>query len=82
MTTTGDAQEKRGTRPDPFRWVIEHPAVVDAVVWGAVTLLLILFTLFIGAIGWWMPFTTRWSPPARSAAPALAGVWPSSAPSR
>lgn len=57
MTMKGDAQEKRGARPDPFRWVIEHPAVVDAVVWGTVTLLLTLFTLFIGAVGWWLPFT-------------------------
>ena len=24
---------------------------------GAVTLLLTLFTLFIGAVGWWLPFT-------------------------
>lgn len=57
MTTSGDAQDQRRTRPDPFRWVIEHPAVVDAVVWGAITFLVALFGLGLGAYGWWIPFS-------------------------
>lgn len=42
---------------DPFRWVIEHPATVDAVVFGAIALLVLLMTAATGFWDWWVLFT-------------------------
>lgn len=54
MSTATDEREPNSSRPDPFRWVIEHPGAVDAVVWGGISLVVLMFTLFIGATGWWL----------------------------
>lgn len=55
--TSDDTQQQKRSRPDPFHWVIEHPAVVDAVVWGAITFLVLMVGLLFDALGWWLPFT-------------------------
>lgn len=57
MTTQLADPEPRRSRPDPFRWVIEHPGPTDAILFGASALLILLFSVVTGSIGWWTLFT-------------------------
>lgn len=55
----GNAEDaSRSTRRvDPFRWVIEHPAHVDAAIFFTAGGLLLAFTVLSGGWGWWLPFS-------------------------
>ncbi|MDN5820169.1 MAG: histidine kinase dimerization/phosphoacceptor domain-containing protein, partial [Brachybacterium sp.] len=48
-----DAPLRRARSSDPFRWVIENPGTVDLIVFGSAALLLLVFSLGTGAVGWW-----------------------------
>lgn len=47
---------QRPTR-DPFRWIIEHPAPVDLIIFGGASLLVLLFSLVTGTTSWWTLFS-------------------------
>lgn len=57
MTTPLAEPGPRRSRPDPFRWVIENPGPTDAIGFGASALIILLFSLGTGSVGWWTLFT-------------------------
>ena len=52
-----DAPAPRARLRDPFRWIIENPGTVDAIVFGGAALLLLLLSLGTGSSGWWTLFS-------------------------
>jgi signal transduction histidine kinase len=52
-----DAPRRRGPRSDPFRWIIENPGTVDLIGFGGAALLLLVYSLVTGAVGWWTLFS-------------------------
>src|SRR5699024_12857910 len=51
------APSRRARLRDPFRWMIENPGTVDLIAFGGGALLLLVFTVGTGAIGWWTPWS-------------------------
>ncbi|MFC7376288.1 sensor histidine kinase [Brachybacterium sp. GCM10030267] len=52
-----DAPARRVRFRDPFRWIIENPGKVDAIVFSAAAFLVLLFAAGSGGIGWWTLFS-------------------------
>ena len=52
-----DAPRRRVRLSDPFRWVIENPGTVDLIVFGGAAMMVLLFALGTGSIGWWTLFS-------------------------
>ncbi|ATG51598.1 two-component sensor histidine kinase [Brachybacterium vulturis] len=52
-----DAPLRRARSRDPFRWIIENPGTVDLFAFGGAALLLLVFSLASGGVGWWTLFT-------------------------
>lgn len=52
-----DAPRRRVRLSDPFRWVIENPGKVDLIVFGGAAVMVLLFALGTGSIGWWTLFS-------------------------
>lgn len=44
-------------RPDPFRWVIENPGIVDLVIFASAAALVGIFAFMTGSYGWWTLFS-------------------------
>src|SRR5699024_8277772 len=65
------APPRRARLRDPFRWIIETPGPVDAIVFGGAAFLVLVFSLGAGASGWWTLYSV-----AMIAAGALCRVRP------
>ena len=65
------APPRRARLRDPFRWIIENPGPVDAIVFGGAAFLVLVFSLGAGASGWWTLYSV-----AMIAAGALCRVRP------
>ena len=52
-----DAPRRRVRLSDPFRWIIENPGTVDLIVFGGAAMMVLLFALGTGSIGWWTLFS-------------------------
>ncbi|MDO5662628.1 MAG: sensor histidine kinase, partial [Brachybacterium sp.] len=62
-------RDRRAARrgPDPFRWMIEHPGIIDTALFGGVTALM----LFVAVLSWPAPGWFWWSVPMIAAGAIL-----------